>query len=75
MGQVLATLPLMEDCGVQPTPAIWGSILVACGKVSAGSLAVQHSLLVLGQCLTCYIANCFQALIAASPACKHVSVR
>ena len=35
MEQVLATLPLMEDCGVQPTPAVWGSILVACGKVSA----------------------------------------
>jgi hypothetical protein len=29
----LATLPAMDAAGVEPSPAVWGAVLVACGKV------------------------------------------
>lgn len=42
LDRALAVLDDMDSAGMAPTPAVWGSLLVACGKVH--SLCQPHRL-------------------------------
>jgi pentatricopeptide repeat protein len=39
--RALRVLPQMAAAGAQPTPAVWGSLIVACGKVGPLSRSLK----------------------------------